>query len=131
MFLRDTNIISELSRSNPNQGVTDWVNRIDVLIISVITVDEIYFGLAAKPNLKITARWENLVMARCEVLPVTTEIAEYAGNIRGFHRTKGQVRHQADMLIAATAKRHDLTLVTRNVKDFDGCEIDILNPFDQ
>ena len=131
MFLCDTNIISELSRSNPNQGVIDWANRIDVLTISVITVDEIYFGLAAKPNLKITAWWKNLVTSKCEILPVTTVIAEYAGNIRGFHRTKGQVRHQADMLIAATAKMHYLTLVTRNVKDFDGCEIEILNPFDR
>jgi toxin FitB len=64
-------------------------------------------------------------------LPVTTTISEYAGNLRGFHRTKGRVRHQADMLIAATAKIHDLTLVTRNTKDFDNCGIAILNPFEQ
>ena len=130
MFLCDTNIISELSRSKPNQGVIDWVDRIDILTISVITVEEIYFGLAAKPNPRITAWWENLLISGCEILPVTTEIAEYTGNIRGSHRTKGQVRHQADMLIAATAKIHDLTVVTRNTKDFEGCGIKIFNPFD-
>ena len=41
----------------------------------------------------------------------------------------GQVREQADMLIAATAQIHALTLVTRNVRDFDGCGIAVLNPF--
>ena len=43
--------------------------------------------------------------------------------------TRGHVRSQADMLIAATAQVHALTLVTRNVRDFDGCGIAVLNPF--
>jgi toxin FitB len=54
MFLCDTNIISELSRPNPNSGVIEWIDKIDLLTISVITVEEIYFGLAAKPNQRIS-----------------------------------------------------------------------------
>ena len=50
--------------------------------------------------------------------------------MRGVLAARGQVRHMADMLIAATAQIHALTLVTRNVRDFDGCGIAVLNPFD-
>ena len=42
---------------------------------------------------------------------------------------RGQTSTQADMLIAATAQIHGLTVVTRNVRDFDGCGIAVLNPF--
>jgi toxin FitB len=49
--------------------------------------------------------------------------------MRGNFRTKGISRSQADILIAATAEIHDLILVTRNTRDFEGCNIQILNPF--
>ena len=61
--------------------------------------------------------------------PVTSDIATRAGNLRGSFKRRGLVREQADMLIASTAQAHGLTLVTRNVRDFDGCGIPLLNPF--
>jgi predicted nucleic acid-binding protein len=66
---------------------------------------------------------------RHEVLPLTPDIAERAGRLRGEFSLKGIVRSQSDMLIAATAQAHNLTLVTRNVRDFDGCGIALLDPF--
>ncbi len=65
----------------------------------------------------------------CEVIPISQEIAKYAGELKGYLKTQGKSRTQADILIAATAKIHQLTLVTRNTKDFEGCDIFILNPF--
>jgi toxin FitB len=63
------------------------------------------------------------------VIPVTTEIGRRAGELRAQMEGKGQTRTQADMLLAATAQRHGLTLVTRNTGDFEGCGIALLNPF--
>ena len=63
------------------------------------------------------------------VLPVTGTIARRAGELRAAFAGRGMARSQPDMLIAATAQVHALTLVTRNVRDFDGCGIAVLNPF--
>ncbi len=56
-------------------------------------------------------------------------MAERSGVMRGELRARGITRSQADTLIAATAQVLGLTLVTRNVRDFEGCRIDLLNPF--
>ncbi|WP_413198634.1 type II toxin-antitoxin system VapC family toxin [Nostoc piscinale] len=127
--LCDTNIISELTRPKPNPGVISWIGTVTSINLSVITVEEIYYGLTAKPNVRIQAWFENFLTTHCEILPITSEIAQCSGELRGLLRTQGQPRAQADMLIAATAKIHSITLVTRNIKDFEGCGISTLNPF--
>ncbi len=66
---------------------------------------------------------------RSAVLAVTAGIAANAGTIRGNLQAKGETRTQADMLIAATAIMHDLTLATRNVADFGGLDVRVFNPF--
>jgi predicted nucleic acid-binding protein len=128
-YLCDTNIISELTRPMPNSGVTAWIGTVTFLNLSVITIEEIYYGLTAKPNARIQNWFENFLITHCQILPITSEIAKCAGELRGFLRTQGKPRTQADIFIAATAKIHSLTLVTRNIKDFEGCGISTLNPF--
>lgn len=128
-FLCDTNIISELSRPTPNQGVIAWSDTVTSIHLSVITLEEIYYGLAAKPSPRIQKWFENFLATNCQILPLNSEIAKRAGELRGMLRTQGKQRSQADIIIAATAEIHNLTLVTRNTKDFEGCGISILNPF--
>ncbi|MDB9536336.1 PIN domain-containing protein [Dolichospermum planctonicum CS-1226] len=65
----------------------------------------------------------------CQILPITAEIAQLCGKIRGQQRLSGKTVTQADMMIAATAQTHQLTLVTRNIRDFDSCGIPLFNPF--
>jgi predicted nucleic acid-binding protein len=127
--LCDTNILSELTRPVPNKGVIEWVAKVSSIYLSAITVDEIYFGLTRRPNTKIQKWFEAYLTNDCQVLPVTPEIAKYAGELRGQLSLKGQVRSQADMLIAATAFIHGLRLVTRNERDFTDCHIVVMNPF--
>jgi len=127
--LCDTNILSELIRPIPNKGVLEWIAKVSTLYLSVITVDEIYFGLKRRPNVKIQKWFEAYLANDCQVLAVTTEIAKYAGELRGQLSLKGQVRSQADMLIAATAFIHGLRLITRNERDFKECNIVVMNPF--
>ena len=132
MQLADTNVISELMRRQPNPGALAWRDRADAMhgsvTISVVTVDEIFYGLQRKPNAALLA-WFDGFMAHNQVLDISETIARRAGEMRGLLAARGQVRSQADMLIAATAQVHALTLVTRNVRDFDGCGIAVLNPF--
>ncbi|MCF4970242.1 type II toxin-antitoxin system VapC family toxin [Nostoc sp. CMAA1605] len=128
-FLCDTNIISELVRPQPNPGVIAWSNQISSISISVITLEEITYGLAAKPNARIQAWWNNFLQSSCQIVPITLEIAQCCGQLRGQLRTEGKPRSQADMLIAATAQVYQLTLVTRNIRDFESCSITLLNPF--
>ena len=132
MQLADTNVISELMRRQPNPGALAWRDRTDAMhgsvTISVVTVDEIFYGLQRKPSAGLMA-WFDGFMAHNQVLDISETIARRAGEMRGLLAARGQVRSQADMLIAATAQVHALTLVTRNVRDFDGCGIAVLNPF--
>jgi predicted nucleic acid-binding protein len=128
-YLCDTNIISELARPKPNIGIVAWSESVTTITLSTITIEEIAFGLIAKPNPRIQAWFQNFLRTYCQVLPVTSEIAQLAGELRGGFRNKGITRSQADMLISATAKVHNLTLVTRNTRDFEDCGVSLLNPF--
>ena len=128
-FLCDTNILSELVRPRPNPGVVLWSQSLSRLALSAVTVEEVIYGLAWKPNPRIRAWFEGFLETYCDVLPATAEIARRAGELRGELQARGQTRSQSDMLIAATAQLHALTLVTRNSSDFEGCGIPQLNPF--
>jgi predicted nucleic acid-binding protein len=129
-YLCDTNIISELARPKPNIGVVAWSASVTNITLSAITIEEITFGLTAKPNKRIQVWFQNFLSTYCQVLPITPEIAQIAGEIRGRFRSQGITRSQADILIAATARVYNLTLVTRNIRDFEDCGISLLNPFD-
>ena len=132
MQLADTNIVSELMRKRPDPGVLAWREMVDAMYghitMSAVTVDEIMYGLARKQDAGLQA-WFDGFMSRNQVLTVTQTIACRAGEMRAMFSLRGVVHSQADMLIAATAQVHALTLVTRNVRDFDGCGIALLNPF--
>ena len=128
-WLADTNVLSELVRPRPNPGAVEWASGIERISVSVVTLEEITFGLTWKPNKKIREWFSRFFTEACDVLPITQQIAERAGVIRGELQSNGVTRTQADTLIAATAQVHGLTLVTRNVRDFEGIRIELLNPF--
>lgn len=97
--------------------------------MSAIAVEESIFGLLRRDNPVLLSAYESFLADRCSILPVTESIARQAGNLRGSFSRRGIIRAQADMLIAATAQVHALTLVTRNTRDFESCGIALLNPF--
>lgn len=129
MFICDTNVASELTRREPNRSVVNWVDRQPLLYVSAVTVEELTYGLAANPKERALEWFETQFSERFQVLPVDRDIAEIAGALRGKCRKQGTPREQSDMLIAATAKFYRFTLVTRNVRDFEGCGVAVLNPF--
>jgi predicted nucleic acid-binding protein len=128
-YLIDTNIISELSRHSPDKKVLDWASSVNRCGLSVITVEELYFGLSWRPNPRVMDWIERFVDEFCEILPITRSISQRAGILRGQFQGANITRTQADLLIAATAAELCLTLVTRNLKDFEGCGVALLDPF--
>jgi predicted nucleic acid-binding protein len=127
--LVDTNVLSELARPRPNAGVLGWAAATRSIALSVVTIEEVLYGLGRRPAPALRAWFDDFMARHCEVLPVTGPIAILAGTLRGQLAARGRARSQADVLIAATAAHHGLTLVTRNVRDFDGCGVSVLNPF--
>ena len=128
-FLVDTNVISELMRREPDARVKAWAAAHDGFHVSVISLEELVFGLTRKA-LVMKRQWLEEFLARhCQVLPLTANIARNAGALRGKFAAQGIIREAADMLIAATALSHKLTLVTRDTSDFAGCGVELINPF--
>ena len=128
-FLCDTNVLSEVMKRSPNPEVKLWLRQQEFISLSVITVEEIYAGLAYKDARRKLKWFEALLTFRAEVLEVTSSIAHRCGSLRGQFRKRGIIRTQADLLIAATAHEHNLVLATRNVRDFQDCDIELFNPF--
>ncbi len=127
-FLLDTNALSE-RRKRTNPKVVDYLAGLNPLMVylSVLTIGELRLGLARKgPQATALAAWiddvENAFRPR--ILPVTLEIAHLWGEL-----SAGRSRPIVDTLLAATAIVHNLTLVTRNTKDFTDTGVALLNPW--
>lgn len=130
IYLADTNVVSEFVKNSPATQVMLWLQQADLLGISAVTIEEAHFGLAWQPNARKLALFNAVVQQFHAVYPVTESIAQRAGILRGQFRAQGIVRSAPDMLIAATAQEHQLIVATRNVKDFLGCGVQVVNPFD-
>ncbi|HRK39025.1 MAG TPA: type II toxin-antitoxin system VapC family toxin [Burkholderiaceae bacterium] len=130
IVLADTNVIGELVKGSPNAQVMRWLQSVQAMAISAVTLDEAHFGLAWQPNNRKLALFNALVQRLHAVYPITPAIAQRGGVLRGQFQAQGITRSAPDMLIAATAIEHQLVLATRNVRDFLGCGVQVVNPFD-
>ena len=135
MYLLDTNVLSELrKRSSCHPAVAAWIQPIEPseLYVSVLALGEIRKGieLISKRDPAAAAKLDTWLSGLYtsyadRILDVTAAVAEEWGRMNALRPLAA-----ADGLIAATAKTHDLTLVTRNVQDLHGVGVRLLNPFD-
>lgn len=101
----------------------------ETIALSAVSVEEVEFGLVARPKESVRRVFEEILRECCVVYPVTLEIARAAGELRGSLRRRGMTRSQADMLIAATVLVHGCVVATRNVRDFEECGVEVFNPW--
>jgi len=137
-YLLDTNIPSETLRPRPDANVSAWLKSQvkDSQFLSVVTMGELRKGATLLPPGAKRTQVEQLIELLIpswfagRILPVTEAIADRWGVLEGRRLLAGRPLGAADGMIAATALERDLTLVTRNVKDFAGLGVDLFNPWD-
>jgi predicted nucleic acid-binding protein len=137
-YLVDTNIPSELTRDRPDARVAAFLANAGQksVFLSVLTIGEICKGIAELPASQKRTGLQNWLDIEVRswfagrIVPVTEALAERWGNLAAAAKQKGMTLAVVDGLIAATALHHELTVVTRNVKDFAGLGADVFNPWD-
>lgn len=133
MYLIDTNVISELRKPRPHGAVVAWMQRIEDrhLFLSAVSVGEIQAGIELTreqdpDKAAVLEAWLEGVVATRAVLDI--DAAAFRQWARLMHR-QSDTLHE-DAMIAATAIRHGLTVVSRNVADFKALGVAVINPFD-
>jgi predicted nucleic acid-binding protein len=137
MILLDTNVVSELMKSTPEPAVMTWINAIPgaTVFVSAVTQAEILYGVALVPDgqrrqgLARAARTVFESYFRGRILPFDSEAAEAFADLAAARRQAGRPIAQADAQIAAIARSRGAELATRNVPDFEGCGVAVINPW--
>ena len=137
MIVLDTNVVSELMKPRPNRTVEMWLvaQSPTSLFISSVSEAELRYGVAILAPGRKRERLAELIDAVIveafpnRVLAFDSAASINYGEIASTRRRAGKPISQFDAQIAAIAKSHDATLASRNVADFEGCGIELLDPW--
>jgi predicted nucleic acid-binding protein len=132
VYLLDTNVVSELRRPRPHGAVVAWLRALpdSDIHVSAVTIGEIQAGIEITreqdPDKAAEIEiWLDQVAEAFNVLPMDAPI--FRAWARLMHRRSDDLIE--DAMIAATALVHNLTIATRNVRDFEGLGVKMINPF--
>ena len=133
-YLVDTNVLSELRRKAPDSGVVDWFSRrpASMLYLSVLTLGEIRRGVESVADVERRLGlidWLEMALPAFftgRILAIDAQVADRWGRLVA---AVGRPIPAIEGLLAATALRHDLAIVTRNVRDFSDCGVQVINPW--
>jgi toxin FitB len=136
-WLFDTNVVSESIQARPNPKVMRWIasEAPESIAISIVTLAELRDGAStarSENRRNELTKWLDIEVAsffRNRMLPVTTETLIDWIRLARRLRSQGTPREPSDVLIASTARVHNLILVTRNVRDFAGMGIIVYDPW--
>ncbi|MBI5165808.1 MAG: type II toxin-antitoxin system VapC family toxin [Magnetospirillum sp.] len=137
MIILDTNVLSETMRPNPSEMVLHWLATQPAiqLFTTTITEAEILYGLALldpgqrRTALEAAARAMFAEDFAGHVMPFDSAAALAFADIAASRRRLGRPISQADAQIAAIARTHGASIATRNVADFEGCRVALINPW--
>lgn len=134
-YLVDTNVLSELAKAKPDANVVAWLRAHEPeLYLSTITIGELRRGIERLPAGKRKTAlhsWFGTLCKRMEgrILSFNISTAHVWGQWMAAWDKKGTAVPSLDSQLAATAHRHNLTLVTRNITDFQNTGVKLINPF--
>lgn len=134
-YLVDTNVFSELAKTRPDAQVVAWLRAHEPeLYLSTITIAELRRGIEKLPAGKRKAALQSWFTGLCtrmdgRILSFNTSTAHVWGQLMAAWDKKGISVPSLDSQLAATAHRHKLTMVTRNVSDFENTGVKMFNPF--
>ena len=134
-YLLDTNVVSEIMRDLPEPRVIAFLSEHSDLWLSSIVIHELEFGWRLLPQGRRRDYYRQAILDyvgqyQDKILPLTRAGAEWAALYRVQARRSGYTLDLGDALIAGTARVRGLSVATRNVRDFQGLDIDIVNPWE-
>lgn len=136
-ILLDTNVLSELLRAAPDRSVLAWfaMQPPEGLFVSAVTEAEMRLGVRLLPAGKRRHALEGAMHAMFaedfagHVLPFDSPAAHVYADVVAARRAAGRPISQFDAQIAAIARHHGTRIATRNVGDFEGCAVDVIDPW--
>jgi predicted nucleic acid-binding protein len=139
MIVLDTNVLSEVLRPAPEPRVLAWLDEqpANSVFTTAITQGEILYGIRLLADGQRRRRLWDAANAIFDddfagrVLGFDSDAAGHYAQIGASRRAAGRPISQFDATIAAIARSHGATLATRNTKDFDGCSVEVVNPWDE
>jgi predicted nucleic acid-binding protein len=134
IYLVDANVLSEPTRPAPSSKVIDWLsaNEQDIVVDAMI-LGELYIGILALPRGRKRIQleqWFDALVRTIDCLPWDATIARRWALLVVDLKRRGKPLPLLDGMIAATALHHDLTIATRNTRDFKRAGVKVLNPFE-
>ena len=134
-LLVDSNVLSEMGRPQPRPSVVSFFDSNTDLWLSAIVLHELEFGIQRLEAGVRRERYRDILsiyVTRYEdrILPVGRSEAVIAAEMRAEAAQSGRALHIGDALIAGTARANDLAIATRNVRDFEGLDVEVVNPWE-
>jgi len=132
-YLVNANVLSEPTKPEPDAKVVGWLSAHEGdFVVDAVILGEISLGVLSLPRGRKRAqlnRWLEAVVQTMDCVPWDAAVSRRWAQLVVDLRNKGQAMPVLDGMIAATALTHDLTVVTRNVRDFQRASVKVFNPF--
>lgn len=137
MIVLDTNVLSEMLRPQPDPSVVDWIDSItrSMIVTTSVTRAELMYGIESMPSgrrrdlLRCLAHDVFEIDLRGRLLGFDRDAADAYAVIGSIRRSRGQPVGQSDAMIAAIVHLRGAVRATRNVRDFVGCGVAVVNPW--